>query len=42
MVRKKINIYYSEWVWNPLPQMNMKTYVDMKVAVAINKNIDFS
>ena len=25
VVRKKINIYYSEGVWNPLPQMNMKT-----------------
>ena len=30
VVRKKINIYSSEGVWNTLPQMNMKTCVDMK------------
>ena len=30
VVRKKINIYYSEGVWTPLPQMMTKTYVDMK------------
>ena len=30
VVRKKINIYYSEEVWTSLPQMNMKTCVDMK------------
>ena len=30
VVRKKINFYYSEGVSNTLPQMNMKTSVDMK------------
>ena len=29
VVRKKINFYYSEWVWNPLSQMNMKACIDM-------------
>ena len=32
MDRKKINIYYSVWVWNPLPQTNKKS---AKTAMAI-------
>ena len=40
VVRKKINICYSEGVWNPLPQMNMKNCADMKWLIT-NQNICF-